>query len=126
FYGLQFHPEVIHTPEGTELIRNFTHRIAGCKSDWTMESFRDAAIRSVRGKVGTKRVVCGVSGGVDSTVVAVLLHEAIGDQLNCIFVDTGLLRENEGEQVRTMFRDAFNIPLHYVDASRLFLGRLNG
>lgn len=124
FYGMQFHPEVVHTPEGAQIISNFTHKIAGCRGDWTMESFREREIREVRQRVGKKRVVCGVSGGVDSTVVAVLLHEAIEEQLTCIFVDTGMLRAGEPEQVRALFKESFNIPLIYVDASRLFLGRL--
>lgn len=126
FYGLQFHAEVVHTPDGAALIRNFTHRIAGCKGTWSMSSFKENAIKQVRAKVGGKRVVCGVSGGVDSTVVAVLLHEALGDKVTCIFVDTGLLRDGEAHQVRSMFQEAFNIPLVYVDASRLFLTRLHG
>ena len=126
FYGLQFHPEVVHTPEGAALIRNFTHNIVKCRGDWTMESFREREIRTIRARVGTKKVVCGVSGGVDSTVVAVLLHEAIGNQLHCIFVDNGLLREGEAEQVRGMFKDNYQIPLIYVDASRLFLNKLAG
>lgn len=126
FYGVQFHPEVVHTPDGAALLKNFTHRIAGCRGDWNMASFRQEAIARVREQVGTKRLICGVSGGVDSTVVAVLLHEALGDQLQCIFVDTGLLRLNEAQLVREMFADRFHVPLTYVDASHAFLSRLAG
>lgn len=126
FYGMQFHPEVVHTPEGAALIRNFTHAIAGCDGSWTMESFREKAIANARQQVGSGRVICGVSGGVDSTVVAVLLHEALGEQLNCIFVDTGLLRGGEAEQVREMFAKNYHIPLVYADARELFLARLDG
>lgn len=126
FYGVQFHPEVVHTPDGSKLLRNFTHAIAGCSGDWNMASFREQAITKVRADVGNGRVICGVSGGVDSTVVAALLHEAIGSQLTSIFVDTGLLRQNEGEQVKRMFAEQFHIPLTYVDASGLFLKKLAG
>ncbi len=126
FYGLQFHPEVAHTPDGARLIRNFTHNIVGCAGDWTMKAFRQQAIEKVRAQVGKGRVICGLSGGVDSSVVAVLLHEAIGDQLTCVFVDHGLLRAGEAEQVVTLFRDHYNIPLVHKDASDLFLGKLAG
>jgi GMP synthase (glutamine-hydrolysing) len=126
FYGVQFHPEVVHTPEGKDLINNFVRKIAKCQGDWTMASFRQTAIENIRRRVGSRRVICAVSGGVDSSVVAALIHEAIGEQLTCIFVDTGLLRENEAQKVRKMFADNFHIPLVYVDASRLFLSRLAG
>lgn len=126
FYAVQFHPEVVHTPEGGKLLSNFVHNICGCANDWSMAGFRASAIERIRKQVGSKKVICGVSGGVDSSVVAALLHEAIGDQLICIFVNTGLLRLNEPEQVEKMFRDNFHIPLIHVDASQLFLQRLNG
>ena len=126
FYGVQFHPEVAHTPRGAMLLRNFTHRIAGMSGDWTMAAFREEEIARIRAKVGKAKVICGLSGGVDSSVAAVLLHEAIGDQLTCVFVDTGLMRHNEGEQVVTLFRDHYNIPLVHVDAARHFLGELAG
>ncbi|MGE0737052.1 MAG: glutamine-hydrolyzing GMP synthase [Alphaproteobacteria bacterium] len=125
-YGVQFHPEVVHTPDGGKLLRNFTHAIAGCTGDWTMKAFRKQAIDKVRAQVGRERVICGLSGGVDSSVVAVLLHEAIGDQLTCIFVDTGLMRLGESEQVVSLFRNHYNIPLVHADARKLFLGKLAG
>ena len=124
FYGVQFHPEVVHTPHGAKLIENFTHKVAGCSGDWTMASFKDTAIAAVREQVGDKKVICGLSGGVDSSVVAVLLHEAIGEQLQCVFVDTGFMRLGEAEEVVTLFRDHYNIPLVHSDASELFLGKL--
>jgi GMP synthase (glutamine-hydrolysing) len=126
FYGVQFHPEVMHTPDGAKLLKNFTHRIAGLKGDWSMKAFRQEEIAKIRATVGKERVICGLSGGVDSSVVAVLLHEAIGDQLTCIFVDHGLLRLNEAQQVVDLFRNHYNIPLVHRDASELFLGKLKG
>ncbi len=126
FYGVQFHPEVVHTPDGTRLLSNFVHKVAGCAGDWTMAHFRDAEIEKIREQVGDKRVICGLSGGVDSSVAAVLIHEAIGDQLTCIFVDHGLLRQNEREEVDKVFRERFNIPLVVRDASDLFIGKLEG
>jgi GMP synthase (glutamine-hydrolysing) len=125
-YGLQFHPEVVHTPHGAALLRTFTHDVAGCGGDWTMAGFRDQAIAAIRTRVGGGRIVCGLSGGVDSSVAAVLLHEAIGEKLTCIFVDTGLLREGEADEVVDLFRGHYNIPLVHRDASGLFLGKLEG
>ncbi|WP_374533830.1 glutamine-hydrolyzing GMP synthase, partial [Phenylobacterium sp.] len=126
YYGIQFHPEVAHTPRGALMLRNFTHKIAGLKGDWTMAAFRQEMVQKIRDQVGEGKVICGLSGGVDSSVAAVLIHEAIGDQLTCVFVDTGLLRKDEATQVVTMFRDHYNIPLVHVDAGELFLGELAG
>ena len=125
-YAVQFHPEVHHTPRGAAILRNFTHRIAGLSGDWTMAAFREEAVARIRAQVGSGRVICGLSGGVDSSVAAVLIHEAIGDQLTCVFVDTGLMRANEAHEVVTLFRDHYNIPLVHVDAGDIFLGALAG
>jgi GMP synthase (glutamine-hydrolysing) len=126
FYGVQFHPEVAHTPHGAQLLRNFTHGVVGLSGDWTMAGFRDAEIARVRAQVGQGRVICGLSGGVDSSVAAVLIHAAIGDQLTCIFVDHGLLRAGEAAEVVKTFRDRFNIRLVHRDASAMFVDALAG
>ena len=126
YYAVQFHPEVVHTPDGAKLIRNFVRTIAGCKADWSMKAFRAEAIARIRAQVGSGRVICGLSGGVDSAVAAVLIHEAIGDQLTCVFVDHGLLRLGEAKTVVSLFKDHNNIPLVHVDAEALFLKELDG
>ncbi|MBM3289978.1 MAG: glutamine-hydrolyzing GMP synthase, partial [Candidatus Hydrogenedentes bacterium] len=126
FYGVQFHPEVVHTPQGMRVIENFVHRVCGEDSSWTMGSYVDAAIAAVRKQVGDGRVVCGLSGGVDSSVAAALIHRAIGDQLACVFVNNGLLRKGEADLVQQVFRDHFHIDLHYVDAEKRFLDALAG
>ncbi len=126
FYGVMFHPEVAHTPRGSALLRNFVLNIANIAPDWNMRAFRAEAIARIREQVGTSRVICGLSGGVDSSVAAVLIHEAIGDQLTCIFVDTGMMRSGEADEVVSLFRNHYNIPLVHVDAADLFLSRLEG
>ncbi len=125
FYAVQFHPEVHHTPHGRVMLENFV-RMAGFTGDWTMAAYRDEAVRKIREQVGDKQVICGLSGGVDSSVAAVLIHEAIGDQLTCVFVDHGLLRQNEADEVVTMFRDNYNIPLIHANEADLFLDALEG
>jgi GMP synthase (glutamine-hydrolysing) len=126
YYGLMFHPEVVHTPDGAKLIRNFVRKVAGLTGDWTMRAFREEAIEKIRAQVGKGKVICGLSGGVDSAVAAVLIHEAIGDQLTCVFVDHGMLRLDEAKTVVDLFRHHYNIPLVHVDASKQFLGELEG
>ena len=125
-FGLQFHPEVAHTPRGREIIANFVHNICGCGKNWTMHKYIDQAVEAIRAQVGKEKVILGLSGGVDSSVAAALLHKAIGDQLTCIFVNNGLLRGGEADVVREVFVRHFKIKLQYEDASKLFLNRLKG
>jgi GMP synthase (glutamine-hydrolysing) len=126
FYGVQFHPEVVHTPCGRTVLENFLFRICHCRPTWTMKSFVDTAIQGMQERIGPHQVICALSGGVDSSVVAVLLHKAIGSRLHCIFVNNGLLRSGEAESVRRIFQDHFELNLIYVDASERFLERLRG
>jgi GMP synthase (glutamine-hydrolysing) len=126
FYAAQFHLEVMHTPHGAALLRNFVRRIANCSGDWTMRAFKDEAIEKIRKQVGKGKVICGLSGGVDSAVAAVLIHEAIGEQLTCVFVDHGLLRLGEAGKVVSLFKGHYNIPLVHIDAADRFLGALAG
>jgi len=125
-YGLQFHPEVHHTPNGKQVLSNFIHGICGCGRNWTMKSFIERSVEEIRAKVGTDRVLLGLSGGVDSSVAAALIHKAIGEQLLCVFVNNGLLRKGEAEGVQKLFGRGLGIPLHYEDATNVFLTRLQG
>ncbi len=126
YYGVQFHPEVVHTPIGANLLRQFTHKIAGCTGKWTMAAFRQTEIDKLREQIGSGKVICGLSGGVDSAVAAVLIHEAVGDQLTCILVDHGLMRADEARDVVDLFRRTYNIPLVHVEAEDQFLTELEG
>jgi GMP synthase (glutamine-hydrolysing) len=126
YYAVQFHPEVVHTPDGAKLLQNFVHRIAGIEGDWSMSAYREKAVDLIRKQVGDKKVICALSGGVDSSVAALLIHEAVGDQLTCILVDHGLMRKDEAADVVSMFREHYNLPLILVNAQDRFIGALEG
>ena len=126
FYGVQFHPEVVHTPHGAALLKNFTHAVCGCAGDWTMAGYKDQSLNAIREQIGSGKVICGLSGGVDSAVTAVLIHQAVGAQLTCVFVDHGFMRLGEADEVVRLFKDHFNIPLVHVDASETFLSAIAG
>lgn len=126
YFAVQFHPEVVHTPDGAKLLQNFVHNIAGIKPDWTMSAYREQAVDAIRKQVGKGKVICALSGGVDSSVAALLIHEAVGDQLTCILVDHGLMRKDEAAQVVTMFKEHYNLPLILVNAQDRFIGALEG
>ncbi|TIU07975.1 MAG: glutamine-hydrolyzing GMP synthase, partial [Mesorhizobium sp.] len=126
FYAVQFHPEVVHTPDGAKLLSNFVHHIAGLSTGWTMAAYREQAVEAIRKQVGKGKVICALSGGVDSSVAALLIHEAVGDQLTCILVDHGLMRKDEAKSVVEMFRQHYNLPLILVDASDRFISALEG
>ncbi|MCX8281132.1 glutamine-hydrolyzing GMP synthase [Phyllobacterium sp. 0TCS1.6C] len=126
YYAVQFHPEVVHTPDGSKLLQNFVHRIAGIEGDWSMSAYREKAVELIRKQVGDKKVICALSGGVDSSVAALLIHEAVGDQLTCILVDHGLMRKNEAADVVEMFREHYNLPLVLVNAQDRFIDALEG
>ena len=126
FYGVQFHPEVVHTPQGAALLQNFTHAVCGCAGDWTMAGYKQQSLNAIRERVGSGKVICGLSGGVDSAVTAVLIHQAVGDQLVCVFVDHGFMRSGEADEVVRLFKDHFNIALVHVDASDTFLSAIAG